>query len=365
MGGNVCLPACLPVCLTVSRSLQTPFPPIIPLFSLAVCHTHKHCHARADPPAQPHARTRARTDSNIHTYAQIDTNSHKFTNSDLTPSLHQPPIFVQNPAHETQAAVRAYRMGQKNPVFVYRLIAVGTMENFVYDRQVNKSQLSKSVVDDTNVTRLFSSRDLEELFRLEHPPPIPEQEVRESSVACVAITDAQACQVDAYAPKLDVSAKNVIEGKGLQGELLEGGGDKVIASVLRGPRKNWVVKVKRHEDAVEEDNSEELTKEEEELALQEEAEEEERTKRGSLSQLPASSHVVPPPPPLLDLPPGWEMARDANTGREYFFNRRENKSQWERPHVAPLPLAGLAFQQAQQLQQMLQSQQQVRWLQCI
>ena len=168
-------------------------------------------------------------------------------------------------------------MGQKNPVFVYRLIAVGTMENFVYDRQVNKSQLSKSVVDDTNVTRLFSSRDLEELFRLEHPPPIPEQEVRESSVACVAITDAQACQVDAYAPKLDVSAKNVIEGRGLQGELLEGGGDKVIASVLRGPRKNWVVKVKRHEDAVEEDNSEELTKEEEELALQEDAEEEEGT----------------------------------------------------------------------------------------
>lgn len=28
-------------------------------------------------------------------------------------------------------------MGQKNPVFVYRLIAVGTMENFVYDRQVS------------------------------------------------------------------------------------------------------------------------------------------------------------------------------------------------------------------------------------
>ena len=104
--------------------------------------------------------------------------------------------------------------------------------------------------------------------------------------------------MDAYAPKLDVSAKNVIEGKGLQGELLEGGCDKVIASVLRGPRKNWVVKVKRHEDAVEEDNSEELTKEEEELALQEDAEEEERTKRGSLSKLPASSHVVPPPPPF-------------------------------------------------------------------
>ena len=75
--------------------------------------------------------------------------------------------------------MRAYRMGQTKPVFVYRLIATGTMENFVYDRQVNKAQLAKSVVDDTNVTRLFSSRDLQALFRLEHPDPISEDELEQ------------------------------------------------------------------------------------------------------------------------------------------------------------------------------------------
>jgi hypothetical protein len=44
---------------------------------------------------------------------------------------------------------------------------------------VNKAQLSKSVVDDTNVTRLFSSRELEGLFRLENTDLIPEEERQE------------------------------------------------------------------------------------------------------------------------------------------------------------------------------------------
>ena len=50
-----------------------------------------------------------------------------------------------NPAADAQAAMRAYRIGQTKPVFVYRLIAAGTMEQFVYDRQVAKTQLSKQV----------------------------------------------------------------------------------------------------------------------------------------------------------------------------------------------------------------------------
>ena len=153
-------------------------------------------------------------------------------------------------------------MGQTKPVFVYRLIATGTMENFVYDRQVNKAQLAKSVVDDTNVTRLFSSRDLQALFRLEHPDPICEDELEQC------------------APKLDMSAKRVIEGTNEADEKVEGKGDDVMKAVLTGLNRRWVVKVKRHDDACEEDNSEELTKEEEEQAQLEEEEEEKALKAG-------------------------------------------------------------------------------------
>ena len=158
--------------------------------------------------------------------------------------------------------MRAYRMGQTKPVFVYRLIATGTMENFVYDRQVNKAQLAKSVVDDTNVTRLFSSRDLQALFRLEHPDPISEDELEQ------------------WAPKLDISAKRVIEGTHEVDEKVEGKGDDVMKAVLTGLNRRWVVKVKRHDDACEEDNSEELTKEEEAQAQLEEEEEEKALKAG-------------------------------------------------------------------------------------
>ena len=46
-----------------------------------------------------------------------------------------------------QAAVRAYRMGQAKPVFVYRLVAAGTMEQFVYDRQAMPRQMIDRLVE--------------------------------------------------------------------------------------------------------------------------------------------------------------------------------------------------------------------------
>jgi len=55
--------------------------------------------------------------------------------------------------------------------------------------QVNKAQLSKSVVDDTNVTRLFSSRELEGLFRLEHPDSIPEEERQDYAPKLVSLLE--------------------------------------------------------------------------------------------------------------------------------------------------------------------------------
>ncbi|MDO7896807.1 DEAD/DEAH box helicase [Pseudomonas citrulli] len=52
-----------------------------------------------------------------------------------------------NPAVENQATDRAYRIGQNNPVFVYKLIAQGTVEEKIQALQQDKAALAGSVLD--------------------------------------------------------------------------------------------------------------------------------------------------------------------------------------------------------------------------
>ena len=43
-----------------------------------------------------------------------------------------------NPSHDLQAQDRAFRIGQRRDVAVYRLIAAGTLEEMIYTRQVHQ-----------------------------------------------------------------------------------------------------------------------------------------------------------------------------------------------------------------------------------
>lgn len=70
-----------------------------------------------------------------------------------------------NPANDDQAMARVWRDGQKKQCYIYRLVATGTIEEKIFQRQEHKKALSSCVVDqEEDVERHFSADDLRELF---------------------------------------------------------------------------------------------------------------------------------------------------------------------------------------------------------
>ncbi|XP_042899076.1 DNA repair and recombination protein RAD54B isoform X2 [Parasteatoda tepidariorum] len=70
-----------------------------------------------------------------------------------------------NPANDLQAMARIWRDGQKNFVYVYRLLTTGTIEEKIYQRQLSKQCLSGSVLNPNLMEKLkFSQEELKDLF---------------------------------------------------------------------------------------------------------------------------------------------------------------------------------------------------------
>src|SRR5690606_34540551 len=59
-----------------------------------------------------------------------------------------------NPAIEEQASDRAYRIGQDQPVFVYRLVTEGTVEEKVLLLKEAKKHLAQNLAGDEGADRL-------------------------------------------------------------------------------------------------------------------------------------------------------------------------------------------------------------------
>ncbi|MGM0984075.1 MAG: SNF2-related protein [Pseudomonadota bacterium] len=73
-----------------------------------------------------------------------------------------------NPAVEAQATGRAHRLGQQNPVFVYKLVCAGTVEERILDLQARKADLAASILEGGAERQgegpLFNEDDLALLF---------------------------------------------------------------------------------------------------------------------------------------------------------------------------------------------------------
>jgi SNF2 family DNA or RNA helicase len=81
-----------------------------------------------------------------------------------------------NPAAENQAPDRAYRIGQEKPVFVYKMIAKGTVEEKIQHLQKEKSALASGVLDGrTAGDWKLQDEDIEALFA---PLPSPPKKVK-------------------------------------------------------------------------------------------------------------------------------------------------------------------------------------------
>ncbi|MBD3161345.1 MAG: helicase SNF2, partial [Candidatus Eisenbacteria bacterium] len=66
-----------------------------------------------------------------------------------------------NPAVETQAIDRTHRIGQKKPVFAYRLICKGTVEEKILELQRKKRRLAEALIGDENsLIRELTAEDL-------------------------------------------------------------------------------------------------------------------------------------------------------------------------------------------------------------
>jgi len=69
-----------------------------------------------------------------------------------------------NPAVESQAIDRCYRIGQDKKVMAYKMICKNSIEEKIINLQQKKKQVSKSIIQVDNIKKSFNTKQIKELF---------------------------------------------------------------------------------------------------------------------------------------------------------------------------------------------------------
>ncbi|XP_076906462.1 protein CHROMATIN REMODELING 20-like [Bidens hawaiensis] len=156
-----------------------------------------------------------------------------------------------NPTYDLQAIYRAWRYGQTKPVFAYRLMAHGTMEEKIYKRQVTKESLSARVVDRQQVHRTISKEDLLHLFAFgddENLNSSKTDQTSSNSTPAQSTGEVGGSQQKNPLPHATVSS------------------DKFMEVLLKKHHPRWIANYHEHESLLQENEDEKLSKEEQDMA---------------------------------------------------------------------------------------------------
>ncbi|GAV83009.1 SNF2_N domain-containing protein/Helicase_C domain-containing protein [Cephalotus follicularis] len=189
-----------------------------------------------------------------------------------------------NPTYDLQAIFRAWRYGQSKPVFAYRMLAHGTMEEKIYKRQVTKEGLAARVVDRQQVHRTISREEMLHLFEFGDDETL-------DSLNEVDQDQNMTCQVG--------------NSLNYNGTLSHGSclSDKLMESLLGKHNPRWIANYHEHESLLQENEEEKLSKEEQDMAWEVykrtlDWEEVQRVSvdESALEQKPVISNVAPSAP---------------------------------------------------------------------
>ncbi|KAI3725381.1 hypothetical protein L1987_65168 [Smallanthus sonchifolius] len=144
------------------------------------------------------------------------------------------------------------RYGQTKPVFAYRLMAHGTMEEKIYKRQVTKESLSARVVDRQQVHRTISKEEMLHLFAFGDDENLNTSKMDQVSSN---LTAAQS----------NSEAGNSSKQKGPLPHTTVSS-DKFMEALLKKHHPRWIANYHEHESLLQENEDEKLSKEEQDMA---------------------------------------------------------------------------------------------------